>query len=152
MIPIWQRLIGVLTYILAWSDAIPFGVYLFSEYPLLKILAIPALPILIVKQAIPFGNLLIFLILFISVIRNPKISYFIRFNVLQSILLSIILLIIGYAFSILLAPLGNPLLIKTIANLTTIGTLCITIFSITKCILGEEPDLPGISDAVRMQI
>ena len=63
LIPIWQRLLGVLIYMLPWSDTIPFGRSLFVQFPLLELLALPALPLIILEQGIPFGSLLIFFFL-----------------------------------------------------------------------------------------
>ena len=62
IIPIWQRLLGALVYIMPWRDAIPFGRYLFIDFPFVQWLALPALPIILVQQSIPFGNLLLFLV------------------------------------------------------------------------------------------
>ena len=72
-IPIWQRLLGFLFYLLPWSDAIPFGRHLFNQFPFMQWAALPALPIVIIERGIPFGSLLIFLGLFLAVARNPKV-------------------------------------------------------------------------------
>ena len=42
--PIWQRLLAALAYLLPLSDAIPFGKGLLLQFPLLQLLALPALP------------------------------------------------------------------------------------------------------------
>ena len=152
MVPTWHRLIAMMVYMLPWSDAIPLGGNLFLEYSFLKVLAIPTFPIFLIENSIPFGNFFLFIILFLAVIRNPKISYFIRFNTMQSLLLNIALLIIVYFLQIIINPLGNILLIQTMSNIIFILSLAIIIFCITKSIFGEEPELPGISEAVRLQI
>ena len=44
-IPIWQRLLAPLVYLLPWSDAIPFGLGadgVFNQIPLLRLLIVPA--------------------------------------------------------------------------------------------------------------
>ena len=150
--PIWQKIIGGLIYMIPWSDALPFGKYLFIDIPSLTLLLIPALPILFIEQIIPFGGLVLFLLLFIFVIRNPKIPYFIRFNSLQAILLNIGLIILNYIFEIFLKPFENSLLVQTFSSTILIAVLAIISFSIYKCLEGKEPDLPGISDAVKIQL
>ena len=152
LIPFWQRLIGICIYMLPWSDAIPFGTNLFIDFPFLKWLAVPVLPLIILEQGIPFGGLLLFFILFLAVIRNPKVPYFVRFNTLQALLLDIGVILISYAFQILLRPLGTGLILGTLSSTILIGILSIIIFAISECLQGKEPDLPGISEAVRMQI
>ena len=44
-IPIWQRLLGLLVYVLPWSDAIPIGQHLLIQFPVLQWLTLPALPL-----------------------------------------------------------------------------------------------------------
>ena len=152
LVPNWQRLIGILIYMLPWSDAIPFGRYLFIDFPVLQWMAMPALPIIILKQGIPFGNVLLFFVLFLFIARNPKVPYFLRFNTLQALLIDIGMILISYAFQILIRPLGERLLISTLSSTVLIGILAIVIFAFGKCLQGKEPDLPGISEAVRMQL
>ncbi len=150
--PLWQRLIGILMYMLPWSDAIPFGRNLFNQVPILKWLALPALPLIIFEQVVPLGSLLLFFILFLAVVRNSKVPYFLRFNTLQALLIDIAIVLLNYAFQILLQPLGNGLIIRTLSSTILITVLTIVIFSISECLQGKEPDLPGISEAVRMQL
>tara|TARA_Y100001968_G_scaffold268285_1_gene258587 strand:+ start:2237 stop:2692 length:456 start_codon:yes stop_codon:yes gene_type:complete len=150
--PIWQKLIGIFIYMIPWSDSITFGQYLFIDMPMMKWLIVPALPIIFFQQFIPFGGLILFLILFLLVVRNSKVPYFIRFNSLQAILINIGLIIISYIFEIFLRPFGTSLLIKTLSSTILIGMLAIIIFAIYECIQGKEPDLPVISNAVRIQL
>ena len=152
IVPITQRLISIFIYLLPLSQGIAFGKYLFIEFPLLKLLIIPALPILYIQQLIPLAGLLLYVICFIFIIRNPKISYFIRYNMLQAILINISLIIVNFVFNILLQALGASLLVRTLSSTVFIGLLSIIIFTIIECLQGKEPDLPGISSAVRMQL
>ena len=152
LLPIWQRLLGILLYLIPWSDSIPFGSFLFIEFPFLKWLAIPAIPIAIIEQAIPFGGFLLFLILFLAVIRNPKVPYFIRFNALQALLLDIGVVLLRSAFQIIIQPIGNGLIIRTFSSTILVTMLAIAIFAIVECLKGNEPDIPGVSTAVRMQL
>ncbi len=151
LIPIWQKFLGILIYMLPWSEALPFGRYLFQDFPLLQWLELPTLPIIIFQRGVPFGNLLLFFILFLGVVRNPKIPYFLRFNTLQAILIDIGLLLISYAFQIILQPLGG-LVLSTFSSTVWIGVLAIIVFASIESIQGKEPDLPWISEAVRMQL
>ena len=84
MIPAWQRLISLFIYMLPWSDAIEYGNYIYNTFPISKLLIIPTLPIIIIKENLPLGNFLIFLALFLGVARNQGICYFLRFNTMQA--------------------------------------------------------------------
>ena len=154
-IPLWQRFIAPLVYLLPWSDAIPFGLGLdglFNQIPVLRLLIIPAIP-LIQLERVPFGGLLLFFVLFLAVVRNPAVPYFLRFNTLQALLTDIVIIVLSFAFSILLKPVaGGSLLMGTLSSTVLIAALAILVFALVECLRGREPDLPGISQAVRMQL
>ena len=151
-IPSWQRLLALLTYLLPWSDGLPFGRSLTSLFPMLQWLSLPALPLVLVEQAIPFGGFILFLVLFLGVVRNPRVPYFIRFNALQAILLDIILIVLSLAFNLLLAPLGGNFAVRTLSNTIFLGMLVLVLFGIIQCLRGKEADIPSLSEAVRMQL
>ena len=154
-IPLWQRVIAPLVYLLPWSDAIPFGLGLdgvFNQVPLLRLLIVPAIPFMQL-QRVPAGGLLLFFVLFLAVVRNPNVPYFLRFNTLQALLTDIVLIVLSLAFRILLQPVaGGSLLMGTLSSTIVIAVLAILVFALVECLRGREPDLPGISQAVRMQL
>ena len=151
-IPIWQRLLGVLAYLLPWSDALSFGRELYNLFPWISYLALPATPVLLLERSIPFGGFLLFLVLFLVVVRNPQVPYYLRFNVLQAILVDILLVVLAVAFNVLLSPLGNSLMIRTLNNTVFIGALVLVLYASIQCARGREADLPTRSEAVRMQL
>ena len=151
-IPLWQRLLGLLAYLLPWSDALSFGRELYNLFPWISYLALPATPVLLLERSIPFGGFLLFLVLFLVVVRNPNVPYYLRFNVLQAILLDILLVVLALASNVFLSPLGNSLMIRTLNNTVFIGALVLVLYASIQCIRGKEADLPTLSDAVRMQL
>ena len=155
-IPLWQRLLAPLVYLLPWSDAIPFGLGMdgvFNQVPLLRLLIVPAVPFIQLNRGVPFGGLLLFFVLFLAVVRNPKVPYFLRFNTLQALMTDIVLIVLSFGFSILLQPLASgSLLIGTLSSTIVIAVLAILVFALVECLRGREPDLPGISQAARMQL
>jgi hypothetical protein len=150
--PIWQRLLAGLAYLLPLSDAIPFGKALLLQFPVLQLLALPALPVITLQQAIPFGGLVLFLALFLLVVRNSKVPYLIRFNVLQAILLDIVLVLLTLAFDTLLGPLGASFAVRTLENTIFLGTLMLVLFALVQSLRGKEAEIPTVSEAVRMQL
>ena len=156
--PLWQRLVAPLMYVLPWSDAIPFGFApdgLFLQYPLLRPLVLPALPLMQLERSIPFGlgGLLLFFVLFLAVVRNPNVPYFLRFNALQALLIDIAMIVLSIGFRLLLQPIAaGSLLLGTLSSAIVVAVLAILLFSLVECLRGREPDLPGISQAVRMQL
>ena len=150
--PIWQRLLAALAYLLPWADGIGFGRGVLSLAPPLELLALPALPVLALQQVVPFGGLVLFLALFLLVVRNPQVPYLIRFNVLQAILIDIVLVLLSLAFRVLLGPLGDSFAVRTLESTVFLGTLLLVLFAVVQSLRGVEADIPTVSEAVRMQL
>ena len=147
-----EKLLGILLYLIPWADCLKFGNHLFIKYPFTQIIQIPAIPIIIIERLIPFGNLLLFLLIFIGLVRNRKVSYFLRFNALQSLLINISIIIISFIFDILFNPFGNSLIIRTFSSTLLISLFSIITYCVWSCTQGNEPNLPGISQATKMQL
>ncbi len=139
-----QRISSIFLYTLPLKASIPFGYYLFYKYSFLKVLFFITFPISIVENSLPFGGLLLFLILFGGLVRNPKVPYFVRYNAFQALLLDIALIIISYLLRII------PLV--ELGTIVFIFSLSIFVYSIFQCLYGVEPEIPFISNSVRLQI
>ncbi len=146
------RLLGVLLYMIPWSDSLTFGNHLYIKYPFTQIIQIPAIPIIIIERSIPFGNLLLFLAIFIGLVRNNKVSYFLRFNALQALLMNIGIIIVSFIFEIIFNPFLNSLIIRTFSSTLLISLFSMITYCVWSCIQGNEPNLPGISQAAKMQL
>ena len=149
--PIWQRLLAAAAYMLPWSDGIPFGQGLFGLFPILTWLQLPALPVVMVQQVVPFGSLVLFLVLFLAVVRNTRVPYFIRYSVLQAILVDIVLVLIKLVFGVLQLNGGN-FAGRTLSNTVVLGILVLVGFGVVASLRGKEADIPTVSEAVRMQL
>jgi len=141
---ILQRICSIILYTLPLKASIPFGYYFFYKYSFLKVLLFITFPVTIVEQSLPFGGLLLFLLLYAGLARNPKVPYFLRYNACQAILLDITLIIMSYLVRIL------PLV--QIGSVVFLFSICIFIFTVFQCIIGVEPEIPLISNSVRLQI
>ena len=156
--PLWQRLVAPLMYLLPWSDAIPLGsgpAVVCLQYPVLRPCVHPARPLMLLERSIPFGlgGLLLVIVLFYAVVRNPNVPYFLRFNALQALLIDIALIVLSFGFLLLTQTIAaGTLLLGTLTSAVVVAVLAILLFSLVECLRGREPDLPGISQAVRMQL
>ena len=146
------RILGILLYMIPWSDSLIFGNHLFIKYPFIQIIQIPAIPIILIERSIPFGSLLLFFAIFIGLVRNNQISFFLRFNALQSLLLNIGIIIISFIFEIVFSPFLNSLIIRTISSTLLISLFSVIVYCVWSCAKGSEPDLPGVSQATKMQL
>ena len=149
---IGERILGVLLYMIPWSDSLRFGDHLYLKYPFIQIIQIPAIPIILIERSIPFGSLLLFLAIFLGLVRNSKVSYFLRFNALQSLLINIGIIIASFIFEIIFSPFANSLIIRTLSSSLLISIFLMITYSVWSCTQGNEPNLPGISQAAKMQL
>jgi hypothetical protein len=150
--PIWQRLLAALAYLLPWSDAVGFGGSLAGQFPALIWLSLPTIPLQILQNAVPLGNLVLFLVLFLAVARNPQVPYFVRFAVLQALLLVIVVVLLQLAFQTFFASLTGTFLVRTLANTIYLGSLLVVLYGIVEALRGREAEIPTVSEAVRMQL
>lgn len=148
-----DRIFAALVYLIPLYSALPFGADLFGQFPILSLIQIPLLPLAFVYNAIPFGSLVVFFVLFLAVVRNDKISHFIRFNTMQAILVDIALSLLAILFFNIIEPgvLPSPISI-TLFNVIFTAVLAICIYSISQCALGRYPEIPAISEAVYTQV
>jgi hypothetical protein len=92
-------------------------------------------------------------VLFGAVVRNPQVPYTVRFNVLLALMIDIVLIVVQLAMQILLRnTFGNTLLLRTLDNTIFLGTILLLSFALVECLRGKEPDVPTLSEAVRMQL
>ena len=147
-----DRIFASLPYLLPLVEVFVFGRYLLSEFPPLQLLFLPLVPLLNIYYGVRYAGMIIFFALFLLVVRNEKISHFIRFNTMQAILLDIII----FLFSILtdvvgLVPVGG-FAIQTLSTTIFIGIVGAVAYSVIQSVSGRYAEIPAISDAVYMQV
>ncbi|MHC0062779.1 Tic20 family protein [Nostoc sp. UIC 10890] len=147
-----DRIFASLPYLLPLVEVFVFGRYLLSEFPPLQLLFLPLVPLLNIYYGVRYAGMIIFFALFLLVVRNEKISHFIRFNTMQAILLDIII----FLFSILtdvvgLVPVGG-FAIQTLSTTIFIGIVGAVVYSVIQSVSGRYAEIPAISDAVYMQV
>ena len=149
---IGEKVLGVLLYMIPWADCVMFGNHLYIKYPFTQIITIPAIPVILIERSIPFGNLLLFLAIFIGLVRNSKVSYFLRFNAMQSLLINIGIILVNLIFEIVFSSFSNSLLTRTFSSTLLISLFSVIIYCVWSCTQGNEPDLPIISEVTKMQL
>lgn len=125
---------------------------LFGQIPALGVVLVPILPLVQIYFGIPFMGLIIFFALFLLVVRNEKVSHFIRFNTMQAILIDIVLFLCSILLQILTPVPGTSFAIETLVNTIFLGVVAAVIYSVAQSLLGRYAEIPAISDAVYMQV
>jgi uncharacterized membrane protein len=148
-----DRLFGALVYLLPLLDALPFGQFLLKQFPALGIIYLPFGPLIQIYYGFPFASFIIFLGLFLAVVRNERINHFIRFNTMQAILIGILISLFGLIMQWVIIPaLGINLLAETLFNVVFLGTLGASLYSIIQSVLGRYAEIPTISEAAYSQV
>ncbi len=158
-----DRLYGCLPYLLPMSAAVFYGVFLFIQVPLLvqiftpilelrRILSFPVIPQLLSLEFI------VFILLYIFVVRNDKVCHFVRFNTMQALLLGIALILIELVVE-LISPVFSAttvesmlFLIQIFSSTIFLGMNFICIFSIVQCLRGVYAEMPVVSEAAYYQV
>lgn len=155
---VWDRIFASLAYLLPLVDVV--GLLLrvglqntiFGEFPALRVLLVPLLPLVQIYFGIPFVGLIVFFVLFLLVVRNERVSHFIRFNTMQAILMTIALFLCSILVLILAPIPGATFAIATIANTIFLGVVIATVYAVIQSLLGRYAEIPALSDAVYMQV
>ncbi|MEG3438969.1 Tic20 family protein [Pannus brasiliensis CCIBt3594] len=152
-----DRIFGALAYLLPLYSSYEFGIFLFRQIPgLAEILAIALFPIAFLYNSLnslgPFGSLIVFFVLFLAVVRNPRIAHFIRFNTMQAILIDILVYLVGLLLSWVARVMGANLIVETLFNVIFLGALAACVYSIVQSVLGKYAEIPTVSDAAYSQV
>jgi uncharacterized membrane protein len=147
-----DRIFASLSYLLPLVEVFKYGLFLMMQFPILKLLFLPLWPLLQVYYGVRYAGLLIFLALFIFVVRNERISHFVRFNTMQAILLDIAIFLFGVLTDLVgLISIGD-FAIQTLSTTVFLGIVVAVIYAVAQSLLGRYAEIPAISDAVHMQV
>lgn len=149
-----DRIFAALVYLLPLYSAFAFGIFIFQQIPFLgAALAIALYPLAFLYSSLgSFGSLIIFFVLFFAVVRNPRISHFIRFNTMQAILIDILVYLLGLALGFVARGLGANLALETLFNVVFLGAFAACVYSIIQSVIGKYADIPTISEAAYSQV
>ena len=148
-----DRIFAALVYLLPLVYALPFGLVLIRQFPFLAPIISPLFGLYALTNALPFAGLIIFFGLWFAVVRNDNISYFVRLNTMQAILLDIALILCSLIISILIPAFGSQSLIaETLNNTIFMGTTAACFYGIVQSVRGLYANIPAISEAASSQI
>ncbi|MBF2025792.1 MAG: hypothetical protein IGS48_03370 [Oscillatoriales cyanobacterium C42_A2020_001] len=155
-----DRIFACLAYLLPLLDVIGLvGVALFASgsflAPLLAFIVMPLSPLLGIYYGFGgFMPLIIFFALYLLVVRNDRVPHFIRFNVMQSILIGILLSLFSIIWRYVLSSVFLPtsIVAQTLFNTVFLATLGVSIYCIFQSALGRYAEIPTISEAAYTQV
>jgi len=146
-----DRILACLPYLLPLVSVLGYGSFLVQQFPIFGLLFLPLSPLILIYR-VPYVSLLIFLGLFIFVVRNEKITHFIRFNAMQALLLAICIFLFGIITNLLALISIGSFAVQTLSTTIFLGILAAVVYSVAQSLMGRYAEIPAISDAVYMQV
>jgi len=148
-----DRSFGALIYLFPLVYSLPFGIALLSQFPWLYQFFSPLVVLYGLTNSLPFASLIIFFGLWFAVVRNENVSYFLRFNGMQAILMNILQILFSLIMGILAPALGaQGLLTETLSNTIFMGSVVACFYCIFRSVQGQYAELPALSEAASSQI
>jgi hypothetical protein len=147
-----DRFFGSLAYLLPIVEVFSFGIFIFQQFPIVQQLYQLLAPLMLI-YSFPFGSFILFLGLYIGVVNNPRVSRFIRFNVLQSILIGILILLCGLMLQYVLRPIfGGSIVTQVLMNVVFLGTIGLSFYGIAMTAMGKYTEFGQLSETAHMQV
>ena len=163
-----ERILACLPYLLPLLTVIPFGNFLFGQFPPLRWIFAPIFLLVPIYYAggggISIVPLLVFIGLIAGVVRNNRIRHLIRYNAMQALLVGFalalirtLMLLMNIVNSAVIAPtLGGTqfeagLLIIVLFDVLFLGTVGIVGYSVVQTLRGHHAEVPVISNAAYAQ-
>jgi hypothetical protein len=156
-----DRLYASLPYLLPITAVVGFGAFLFLQFPYLFFVFFPVFKLsqILSISIIDFISIrfVVWICVFVFVVRSYKVNHFTRFNAMQALLLDVIVALVGALAQILEVALGQisffPFMLQIIASVTFLGITAAFIYSVFQCVFGKYADkIPLISDVAYMQV
>lgn len=156
VVPVPDRVVALLPYVLPLMSALRYGRFFFAMFPAAVVLLKPLMPILRGVAMLPMGNLIIFFAIYLGIAKNQSLSRFCRFNAMQAILLDIALIfpsLVEALFGPGILGIGLPGVVTMVMhNAIFITTLAVFALSAVGCMTGRYVRLPIISEAAEAQM
>uniref|UniRef100_A0A7S0RS17 Protein TIC 20 n=1 Tax=Chlamydomonas leiostraca TaxID=1034604 RepID=A0A7S0RS17_9CHLO len=151
-----DRVIACLPYLLPLLDAIPFGKFIFLQYPFVARAMAPLGPLATLYNTVPFAPFVAFLAVYIGIVNNTNLSRFVRFNAAQAVLLDVLLIIPQVIMgSIFRNPGSDSLSLQ--AYISTNNTIFLFVaisvaYGMGSSLVGQNARLPLVAEAAETQV
>lgn len=154
-----DRAFAALTYVMPLTSALTayefaFKNFLLEQAPVVartfEQLLLPLRPLIAIEQDQIFG-LVAFILLFVLVVRNTDINRFIRYNVLQAILVSFVLSVC-VRIVLFLNPFVPLVIFDTLLNVLFLGGMAVVVYGVAQSVMGRYAEIPTVSDAINTQL
>ncbi|KAH7544528.1 hypothetical protein JRO89_XS15G0181400 [Xanthoceras sorbifolium] len=147
-----DRIISAVCYFYPFFDGIQYGKYVITQFTPIQALIQPLVPAIKVFKSFPYNGLLVFFFLYFVVVRNSNFSRYVRFNIMQAIVLDVLLIfpdLLERTFNFR-DGFGLDLMMSLDSTVFLYLLVCL-IYGSSSCLLGQVPRLPIVADAADRQ-
>ena len=155
MIPVPDRFVALLPYLVPLLDGLRYSRFFFSQFPQAIFLLQPLQPIASMYFRIPFAGMISFFAIYLGIAENRNMSRFVRFNAMQAIILDIVLVLPGMVEYVLSPGSLRGMafeMYKLCYNSVWVFVLAAFCLAAVGCMLGQMYKLPFIGDAADMRV
>ena len=95
MVPVPDRCVALLPYLVPLLDGLRYSRFFFQQFPSTIFLLQPLQPLAAAYYSIPFASLVSFFAIYLGLAENKNMSRFVRFNAMQAIIVDVCMVLPG---------------------------------------------------------
>lgn len=146
------KVVAALTYLIPWIDTISLGREIYHSFPSLLWLYFAPGPSVGVYYSSQFAPLVIFFLLFLTIVKNTKLHHFVRFNCMQAVMLDIVCMLFHIVRAYFPAEVRWSNLLLTFDKFAFVACMTTVIYCMYFTLRGKYADIPFVSESVYMQV
>lgn len=146
------RVVAAFMYMIPWIDAVGLGREIYHKFPSFIYLYFMTGPFVWIYYSSQFAPLLIFFLMFLAIVKNNKLSHFVRFNCMQAIMLDIVVMLFTILHSYFPAELKWSWVLSVFDQYSWVASMGTVLYCVLFTLIGRYPDLPYVSEAVYIQV
>ena len=156
---LFDRVLAAVPYLLPLIASLRYGAAFFREFPAAMQLLVPLDPLIRAYYGNRWASLIVFFGIYILLVQNQNMRWFIRYNAMAAILLDILLIVPALFENVIRMAVKNAAPGSLVAQFGSaffnITFVCIAggcLYSMFLVLMDRVPKLPGISDAANGQV
>lgn len=149
-----DRVAATVPYLLPLLDALPYGKFLFAQYPFIARGFAPLLPLYQLYTSFPFAPFLVFLGVYSLIVNNYSFGRFVRYNAMQAVLVDILLVFPQLLLGVGGAPRDDfsfTIYMQVNNTIFLYVALCCA-FGMGSALVGQTARLPLVASAADSQV
>lgn len=146
------KVLAAFMYMIPWIDAVGLGREIYHKFPVLLYLYYLTGPFVGIYYSSQFAPLVVFFLMFLAVVKNNKLSHFVRFNCMQAIMLDIVVMLFTILHSYFPAELRWSWVLSVFDCYAWVMSMSTVLYCVYFTLRGLYADIPYVSEAVYIQV